>query len=134
MRLGLIFFLFCLFFSIKQLYFIKVCRHEYGKMNNTIHGYWYMNTKRYMYNQTKKNLPNRLMDLDKKKNFIISIREILKFETHFLFLSWKVEVCILILLFPVGIETDTEETPPSKKSKKEKRSMEESFNYSIQII
>lgn len=81
----------------------------------------------------KKILPNRLMDLDKKK-FIISIREILKFETYFLFLSWKVEVCILILLFPVGIETDTEETPPSKKSKKEKRSMEESFNYSIQII
>lgn len=30
-------------------------------------------------------------------------------------------------LFPVGIETDTEETPRSKKSKKEKRSMEESF-------
>lgn len=82
----------------------------------------------------KKNLPNRLMDLDKKKKIIISIREILKFETYFLFLSWKVEVCILILLFPVGIETDTEETPPSKKSKKEKRSMEESFNYSIQII
>lgn len=81
----------------------------------------------------KKILPNRLMDSDKKK-LIISIREILKFETYFLFLSWKVEVCILILLFPVGIETDTEETPPSKKSKKEKRSMEESFNYSIQII
>lgn len=80
-----------------------------------------------------KNFPKRLMDLFKNK-FIISIREILKFETYFLFLSWKVEVCILILLFPVGIETDTEETPPSKKSKKEKRSMEESFNYSIQII
>lgn len=133
MRLGLIFCLFCLFFIIKQMYFIKVCRYEYCKMNDTIHGHSYMNTKRYMYNQTKKFLPNRLMDLDLKK-FIISIREILKFENYFLFLSWKVEVCILILLFPVGIETDTEETPPSKKSKKEKRSMEESFNYSIQII
>lgn len=81
----------------------------------------------------KKILPNRLIDFDKKKN-LSWVWEILKFETYFLFLSWKVEVCILILLFPVGIETDTEETPPSKKSKKEKRSMEESFNYSIQII
>lgn len=34
-------------------------------------------------------------------------------------------------LFPVGIETDTEETPRSKKSKKEKRSKEESLKTSI---
>lgn len=37
-------------------------------------------------------------------------------------------------LFPVGIETDTEETPRSKKSKKEKRSKEESFKTFIKKI
>lgn len=70
------------------------------------------------------------MDLDKKK-FIISIREVLKFEIYFLFWSWKVEVCILILLFFVGIEIDIEEIFFFKKFKKEKRSMEEFFNYFI---
>lgn len=37
-------------------------------------------------------------------------------------------------LFPVGIETDTEETQRSKKSKKEKRSKEESLKTSIKKI